>query len=302
MRNFKWLGISSRIKNIFVDKILSIQSRKMSANYTENYTGLQNSAFSNLYPTLLNHNIEIVDFDKSENYIYLKKDNLYFITTPDYPWIIREVFCHHIYFINPKFLKYEEYTVFDIGMNRGYATLYFANQPWCKKVYGFELNEHTFEIAARNVELNLSLKEKISIFNYGLGNKDENLKSYYLPHRDGICTTSLEFLKGYAPAELERVVEMECYIKKASTTLKEIIEKNSIKNIIVKIDVEGAEYDIINDLIKEYPDFFNKVSLIIGEAHLGLDPLTKALNPFNFKEFSEKKFNSQTQDFLFSKI
>ena len=292
----------NNFKNKLSEKLFDVLYRRASKFYIEDFPKLNNTALCNIYPSLISHNIEIVDFDEKENYVYLKKDNLYFVTTPDYPWIIREVFCQHIYFINPKYLKNKEYSVFDIGMNRAYASLYFANQPWCKEVFGFELNETTYNIAQKNLELNFRLKDKVKTYNFGLGDKDATLKTYYLPHRDGICTTSKEFLQNYAPEELDRVIESDSLIRKSSDILRAIVENENVENIVVKIDVEGAEYNIVDSLVSEYPDFLRKTDILIGEAHLGLEPLVKQLAPFGFKEVSTKSLNPKTQDFLFVKI
>lgn len=283
------------------DKVASLLNERLIYNYTIKNQKLRNSKFGKNAHYWLNHNIELLHYDESDNFIFLKKDNLYFLTTPDYSHIIKEVFCWNIYFINPKFLKRKEYIVFDMGMNRGYATLYFANQPWCKKVYGFELSENTFQIAKKNIDMNVTIGDKIQIFNYGLGDKDEKLKMYYLPHRDGICTTSKEFLASYAPEEMEYIVETEGTIKRSATVVKEILEQCGTVGIVLKIDVESAEYAIMGNIANEYPAFFDNVDVIIGEAHLGLDPLINQLKPFGFREVPTKTFNKKTNDFLFVK-
>lgn len=290
----------AKIKARISKRIFDALYHRMGSFYIEDYPELAGTAFSRIYPTLVCHNIELVDYDHSAKQIYLQKGPLCFMTTPDYPWIVREVFAQHIYFIHPKYLSQPEYVVLDFGMNRAYASLYFASQTWCSAVYGFELNEFTFGLAKQNVTLNPSLKAKIHLYNFGLGNKDEQQKCYYLPHRDGICTTSFEFLKGYAPEELDRVVEKELTIRKTSTVLKDLILRiPAEQKIILKIDVEGAEYDILKDVIQDFPDFLERVELIIGEAHMGLEPIATALKPFGFVDSSKKNYNAKTTDFLF---
>ncbi len=290
----------AKIKGRISRRIFEALYNRMGRFYIEDYPELAGTAFSRIYPTLLCHNIEMLDYDPAAQQVYLQKGTLCFSTTPDYPWIVREIFAQHIYFIHPKYLIEPEYTVFDFGMNRGYASLYFASQSWCNGVYGFELNEFTFELAKQNVALNPAIKDKIQLYNFGLGDKDEQHKCYYLPHRDGICTTSFEFLKGYAPEELDRVVEKELTIKKTSTVLRDLLGRMPLaQKIVWKIDVEGAEYDILNDVIQDFPEFMERVDLIIGEAHMGLEPIATALMPFGFKDRSKKNYNAKTTDFLF---
>lgn len=290
----------AKFKSRLGTRVFEAFYRRMGRFYIEDYPELQGTAFSRIYPTLVCHNIEILNYDIKANLVYLKKDALCFCTTPDYPWILREVFAQHIYFIHPKYLKSQDYVVFDLGMNRGYASLYFAAQRWCKAVHGFELNEYTFALAQENVALNPMLQTKMTLHNYGLGNKDEQLDCYYLPHRDGICTTSYDFLKDYAPEELDKVVKKPINIRKTSSELRSILEAtSSTQRIVLKIDVEGAEYDILDDLIAEYPGFLDRVDVIIGEAHMGMDRILQALTPFGFHDLSQKNYNPKTNDFLF---
>ncbi len=302
MENLPFSKALKKIKNKWGSRVFEVLYNKMGKFYMEDYPELKGSEFSRIYPTLICHNIEIVRYDRVENFVYLKKDALYFCTTPDYPWIVREIFALHIYFIHPKHLTASSYVVLDIGMNRGYASIYFAAQPWCKIVYGFELNEFTFKLAEENSALNFELKDKIKLFNFGLGSQDENMKCYYLPHRDGICTTSYEFLQNYAPEELDRVVEKEIAIKQASSVIKKIMsEWPEGEKVVLKIDVEGAEYNILEDIIQNYPEFLTQVDIIIGEAHMGLEPLVESLSPFGFQDVAIKNYNPKTTDFLFVK-
>lgn len=274
--------------------------RRMGRFYIEDHPELQGTAFSRIYPTLLCHNIEILNYDQTRELVYLQKDGLCFCTTAAYPWILREVFAQHIYFIHPRYLKCQDYVVFDFGMNRGYASLYFASQHWCKAVYGFELNEYTFALASENAVLNPQLREKLNLYNFGLGKKDEQLECYYLPHRDGICTTSYEFLQDYAPEELDMVVKKEVSIRKTSNVVQNLLATMDVKQrMVLKIDVEGAEYDIVEDLTTAFPAFLERVDIIIGEAHMGLQPIETALSPYGFRDVSQKNYNPKTNDFLF---
>jgi FkbM family methyltransferase len=292
------LKLKSKVSN----RIFEGLYRRMGRFYIEDYPELAGTAFSRIYPTLLCHNIELISYDQQEEQIYLQKGPLLFSTSPSYPWIVREIFAQHIYFIHPKYLKARSYLVLDFGMNRGYAALYFAAQSWCSTVHGFELNEFTFDLAKKNVALNPALKEKIQLHNFGLGKRDEQLQCYYLPDRDGICTTSADFLQSYAPEELERVLEKEITIRKTSTFLQQLLSTvPADTKILLKIDVEGAEYDILEDLTHNYPGFFEQVDVIIGEAHLGLEPITNRLSPFGYTNVCQKNYNPKTRDFLFIK-
>ena len=89
-------------------------------------------------------------------------------------------------------------------------------------------------------------------------------------------------------------------IVKSSSFLIKIINDHNITNrIILKIDVEGAEYDIFENLIND-SNILDQIDIIIGESHMGLQPIIDFLEPKGF--YLEKKGGKgKTQDFLFVK-
>ena len=55
-------------------------------------------------------------------------------------------------------------------------------------------------------------------------------------------------------------------VRRASEVIEHIIERANIQSkIVLKIDTEGSEYKIIDDLIQS--NTINKVDLILGEGH-----------------------------------
>ena len=309
------------ITNIFGIKI-TIKSRKLMQEKINNLEKKYKKNMNNLILKYLNsknillnkkfykhlipfyeNNIEILKYDNENDILYLKKGNINFITDTQYPWMIREVLCENIYEIDKSLFKYNEYVVFDIGCNRGYATLFFANKEYCKSIYSFELMEPTYQYAIKNVELNPNLKDKIHLYNYGLGNKNETIECLYFPHRDGISSMEQDFITYYAPKELNNAKKIKSTIKNSSEFLKKIVEENNIKEkIIIKIDVEGAEYDIFNSLIDEYPKLFEQVEMIVGDFHMGTQNIDKKLSNFGFINMAPpKKINKKTHEFLFIK-
>lgn len=100
----------------------------------------------------------------------------------NYPWIANEIFTEKIYNF-PKsiyallFDNHQQYFVLDMGANRGYASLYFAMQKWCKKIFAFELFPQTCKQTRQNFALNPTLESKIMLYEYGLGGKETINKS-----------------------------------------------------------------------------------------------------------------------------
>lgn len=238
------------------------------------------------------------NFPGSRYGILMGNGKVKFIVDIAYPWIAVEVFGMEIYKLHGGRLdENAQYTVLDIGGNEGFTALYFASQKWCKNVCSFELIPDTAQRALASIALNKNLSEKIVFNQYGLGNENATITARYLPHRNGISSMKNFFLENYASEELERGKIVNCEIKKASDVFREYIQSNDISNIVLKIDVEGAEYDILGDLAKNYPEIFSKVKLILGEAHPpsaqttgseGFQKILEILKPFSYMVSWEK--------------
>lgn len=240
--------------------------------------------------------------------LIISNNEITFLTKINYSNIAFEIFKDETYKLDEALLTKEKYTVLDIGTNRGYAALYFAQKPWCDHVYGFELMPETYKYAQKTIELNKELKYKIQIFNIGLGNSNEIITAYYLPHADWVVSLDKSFIEYVASGSVVSVGEVQAEIKKSSEVLKEIIEENNISNIILKIDVEGAEYDIVEDLSENYPEIFDKIEIIIGEAHKGIKEMAKLSKTFAkfgfYLHSSEHNYLGQNliSQFLYVKI
>ena len=226
------------------------------------------------------NNIKLLSYSPSENRIYLKTEDGLILSTNNRFYTIKEIFAHNGYSV-PQINLFKEFVVFDIGMNRGYASLKFANYESCKEVYGFEINNETYNFALENFNLNPTISHKIKPYNFGLSNVDEEVDIYCLPGSDGVTTTEPEFtdyqyewIKGKKDMKIKKAK-----VKKASAVIADIINNNQISsNIILKIDTEGSEHKIIDDLINK--GILDRIDLIIGESHLKSGNLDDKLTGF----------------------
>ncbi|MGA7410027.1 MAG: hypothetical protein WBW33_06040, partial [Bryobacteraceae bacterium] len=73
-------------------------------------------------------------------------------------FILREILCDGVYNFGTAM---DNVVVWDIGMNAGFASLYFATRPYVRGVVAFEPFRPTFDAALRNFELNPELRSKI---------------------------------------------------------------------------------------------------------------------------------------------
>ena len=114
----------------------------------------------------------------------------------------KEIFLNKNYAVNFS----RDAVLIDIGLNRGIASLFFATYPNIKKIYAFEPFKPTFELAKKNLELNLQLSEKIHAYNFGLGKAETMLELPYMDTANGSMSTTHDVWAGEKNAKKETVV------------------------------------------------------------------------------------------------
>ncbi|TAN12861.1 MAG: FkbM family methyltransferase [Chitinophagaceae bacterium] len=158
--------------------------------------------------------------------------------------ILEEIFIKGIY----NFICDDQYIFIDIGMNVGCTSLYFARSNNVLKVYGFEPFEATFQQAMNNFSIN-DFSKKICPFNYGLGKEDASLEVDYIPTFKG--SMGINGIPSYLSAYENQKILVSIQLKKVVSTFQNIFELNPSNRFVLKIDCEGAEYEIISSLFKE---------------------------------------------------
>ncbi|HRZ19107.1 MAG TPA: FkbM family methyltransferase [Methanofastidiosum sp.] len=151
-------------------------------------------------------------------------------------------------------------TIFDVGTFIGASSFVFSKFVGkTGKVIGFEPNPFNMNRISLNKQKNPELSKNIVIFPFALGKDDENLKMTLSSQIDtGFSSTSR--LEGTHPklhnSELpEGFEEISVEVKKLDTFLKE----NKFKPDIIKVDIEGAEYDFLLgalETIRKYKPIF----------------------------------------------
>jgi FkbM family methyltransferase len=161
---------------------------------------------------------------------------------------------------NLKFFKSNDNNVIlDIGANCGIATIILAKQNPNSIVYSFEPDYNVFKFLEQNIILN-NLKN-VRLFNKAVAKEGiKTIKLYLHPDYSGGNTTcsSNDSSKMFFKKEL-LCNEVECI------SFDEIIKQNNIDKIkLLKIDCEGAEYEILygSTFFKE-----NIVENMVGEFH-----------------------------------
>jgi FkbM family methyltransferase len=170
--------------------------------------------------------------------------------------ITKEVFLKKDYVVNFS----NDAVLFDIGLNRGIVSLFFATYPNIKKIYSFEPFKPTFELAKKNLGLNPQLSEKINAFNFGLGKEETILELPYMDEATGGMSTTHDVCKDGKNIKTETVI-----IKDAAKEIAPILKENKDKHIIVKCDCEGAEFEIFERLNEE--KLIKNMDVILMEYH-----------------------------------
>ena len=181
-------------------------------------------------------------------------------------------------------LKYEPDTLFfllsnlakndtfiDVGAANGAITLIAATR--CETVLAFEPEFEIFSCLARNVELNENLAPKIKIHNVALSNID--------------LETSFEI--DSAPDILSKIVFTGKESKSQNLVSIEDIKKvvsvaksHAQGKIVMKMDIEGAEWRILNDPIVVACLRENSVLLLLA-VHPGFQrPFKKTIRGFDY--------------------
>lgn len=168
--------------------------------------------------------------------------------------------------------------------------MFFASEEQCKRVFAFEPVLTTYEFLQKHLELNQNLSKKISAFNYGLGTLDE--KQIFSVHKDCdyINTNNTSLLNGYLDTKRKsEMINVEVDLKNVSVIIDTISTSNEISKLdwILKIDIEGAEYSVLENLRKS--NNLEKFSVILGECHMGIEGILEIVNEYFDLKFLSKE-------------
>ncbi len=175
-------------------------------------------------------------------------------------YVVQELFADGVYNIH---LRDKKVAVIDVGMNVGVASLYFASQSQVSKVYSFEPFPETYQRALNNFDLNPGIKEKIVPSNAGVGGSDAMLEIPMIVGESAVMSTSDFFIEQMKTDKTRMIKVGITDIKKI---LPEVLQNHASESIILKLDCEGAEYDIIQQM--HQTGLIKKISVIVIEWHM----------------------------------
>lgn len=174
----------------------------------------------------------------------------------------------------------------DIGANVADSTLYAAASENIKKVYAYEPFPKAFQLAKTNISMNPNLADKIDLHKFGWFSR--NIKDK-IAEIDDINASAVNTVVPDFAQVIKRETSREANIelKKSSDILKDILNTHKTNPIILKMDIEGAEYECIKDI--NNANLLGKIDIIMLEWHLkGHKQITNILENNNFIWFNER--------------
>jgi FkbM family methyltransferase len=185
--------------------------------------------------------------------------------------------------IEHKFTPKEGDIVIDVGAHIGPYTLVSSKSVGSSgKVVAIEAAPDNFDLLNRNIQLNGLTN--VMILNYAVYSREDKIK-LYLPSKEKEFSNTK-----YNTVMMDRAHGETNFVEVKANTLDYILQSNGIKHENVnwiKIDVEGAEYEVLkgakNTLSKS-----NNISLLIEIHNLSenlnyYEPIKEFLNSYNFK-------------------
>lgn len=229
----------------------------------------------NLFLTIATHNEIKLDNSKPGEITIVCGNTRIKGDTFDNFYVVQELFADGVYSIH---LNTPKMVTLDVGMNVGIASLYFAGLENVTKVYSYEPFPSTYERALTNFALNPSLKDKIIPHNAGVGGSDALLEIPMIVGESAVMSTSDFFIK---QMETDGSQKIKVDITDIKKIIPQVQQQHPGEAILLKLDCEGAEYDIIDQLHKT--GMLTGISVIVIEWHMkGYQSLNDTLVANNF--------------------
>lgn len=262
-----------------LDKVheISVKDGKIVINKTGQSFTIEQIApcrFSfDLLLTILTH--DKVKIDNSGKELFIISDGVKVrVNSFENYYVASELFIEGLYSLHYN----KNLVVCDVGMNVGVASLYFANMKNVQKVYSFEPFKETFDAAVDNFNLNPGISQKIVPYNLGAGGTTSELV-IPLSNVDSATKSTTDFVLQHLDTDAVKTVTVQ--IRDICEVVQEIFTNHPGEELFLKLDCEGAEYEILEKLHES--GLLPRIKVVIIEWHFkGYEPLEKYLTANGF--------------------
>jgi len=192
--------------------------------------------------------------------------------------LIADIWIRKMY-TPPDFRIRKHDIVVDIGAHIGIFSLFAAAQAKGGRIYSYEPDPENFDLLQQNIKINST--ENIALFRLGLSGKKEIRQLFLSSQRKTEHSIYIE---------AENSVDIRC------VTLKDVFDENRLGEIdLLKMDCEGAEYEVLFNTPQNYLRRIRKISLEYHDGVMGH-------NHQELKYFLESRgFDTTTETFSFQK-
>ena len=202
-------------------------------------------------------------------------------------YLLSEIFISNEYFFTP---TTSEPVIIDCGANIGMSILYFKKLFPNSKIIAFEANPNAYKLLEKNMLDNEI--QNVELHNIALFDKETEI-SFFISDDKGT-------LLGSTQAERGGTFELKVPAQKLSTYLKNIQPVD-----LIKMDVEGAEIEIIADLfdstyISKAKEYIIEYHHNVGESKSGLSSFLQKFesNGYNYSIKTDFEVLNEFQDIL----
>ena len=159
--------------------------------------------------------------------------------------------------------------VIDVGMNIGFASLFFSCKENVEKIYAYEPFRNTYQKAIRNFALNsIEVGGRIVALNYALG-KENGERIVGTISLDSKGSNTLLPHEAFQLPRFEQGERLSHNVKigvlDAGEEVSRIKAVHPDCNLLLKMDVEGSEYEIIESLTNG--SAIRNIDAIVMEFH-----------------------------------
>lgn len=188
--------------------------------------------------------------------------------------VFKQIFLDEVYHFFPE--NFSPIVILDAGANVGYSAVWFASKFPYAKILAIEPEKSNFDLLKKNTA------GRSNIFPVQAGLWFE--KSFLRIHdsKAGSWAFETKVPKAGEKTDVETV------------TIPELISNYNLTQIdLLKIDIEGAEYELFENQAEEWLPFVNMIMIETHDRmrHGCSDLIDRVVKPFGFRKFITKELS-----------